>query len=474
MHRRLGCLVCGSKLPDAFSEEEISFLSLVAEQIALAVDDALNFKASQMARAELQRERDRLKLVLDLSNSLVSNLELRDLLRVISANVRRVMHCDSAGVALLDSASNQLRLHALDFPESKGILREEDLIPIEGSPAARVLETGEPVSLHGSDLAQRHLTAVAEGLKSLCLLPLAARDRKLGILGLGRLQDEPFTQDHIDFLSQIAGQIAIAVENALAYAQIADLKDQLAQEKLYLEDEIRSEMNFDEIVGESAALRRALQQVETVAPTDSTVLILGETGTGKELVARAIHYHSRRTSRAFGKLNCAAIPTGLLESELFGHEKGAFTGAISQKIGRLELADQGTLFLDEVGDIPLEQQPKLLRALQEREFERLGNTKTKKVDIRLVAATNRDLLKLVAHTSFAAICIIGSMCFPFAYLLCASGPRISLCWCATSHRNMPAGWTGGSRRFLQAPSIGCADGIGPETCANWRTSSSAP
>jgi formate hydrogenlyase transcriptional activator len=210
---------------------------------------------------------------------------------------------------------------------------------------------------------------------------------------------------------------------------------------LYLEDEIRSELNFDEIVGESAALRQALQQVDTVARTDSTVLILGETGTGKELVARAIHSHSRRSSRAFVRLNCAAIPTGLLESELFGHERGAFTGAITQKTGRLELADQGTLFLDEVGDIPLELQPKLLRALQEREFERLGSSKTKKVDVRVVAATNRDLSKMV----------IASTCFPFGFLRCASGVKISLYLCGTLLRSMPVGWKSKSRRFQPPP-----------------------
>ena len=189
-------------------------------------------------------------------------------------------------------------------------------------------------------------------------------------------------------------------DSALAFREISELKDKLAQEKLYLEEELRSEMNFDQIVGDSAALKHVLELVETVAPSDSTVLLLGETGTGKELIARALHDHSRRKDRTFVKLNCAAIPTGLFESELFGHEKGAFTGAISQKMGRLELADQGTLFLDEVGDVPLEIQPKLLRALQEREFERLGSTRTKKVNVRMIAATNRDLEGMIAAREF--------------------------------------------------------------------------
>jgi formate hydrogenlyase transcriptional activator len=241
---------------------------------------------------------------------------------------------------------------------------------------------------------------IAEGLKSTCLIPLANRGRALGVFSISRVTDTPFTSDDLDFLTQAAGQITIAIENALTFKEVSELRDRLAQEKLYLEEEIRSEMGFEHIIGSGAALKQVLELVNTVAPSDSTVLLLGETGTGKELIARAIHEHSRRQSRTFVKLNCAAIPTGLLESELFGHEKGAFTGAISQKIGRLELADHGTLFLDEVGDIPTEIQPKLLRAFQEREFERLGSTHTRKVNVRLIAATNRDLEKMVADREF--------------------------------------------------------------------------
>src|SRR6202041_1952529 len=231
-------------------------------------------------------------------------------------------------------------------------------------------------------------------------LPLVSRGRRLGVLTLASRVEDSFSPEDVAFLLQAAGQVAIGLENALAFGEIADLKDKLAQEKLYLEDEIRGEMDFEGIVGQSSALRNVLELVETVAPSDSTVLLLGETGTGKELIARAIHDRSRRKDRTFVKLNCAAIPTGLLESELFGHEKGAFTGAIAQKLGRLELADQGTLFLDEVGDIPIEIQPKLLGALQEREFERLGSNHTRKVNLRLVAATNRDLGKMMAAREF--------------------------------------------------------------------------
>src|SRR5881296_3629330 len=241
---------------------------------------------------------------------------------------------------------------------------------------------------------------VEHGIQSLCCVPLITRKGEVGTLNLASTQKDAFKSQDLDILQQVAAQVAIALDNARAYREIADLTDKLAKEKLYLEDEIRTELHFEEIVGESAPLKRVLAQAKTVAPSDATTLILGETGTGKELIARAIHRMSSRKDASFIKLNCAAIPTGLLESELFGHERGAFTGAISQKIGRLELADQGSLFLDEVGDIPLEIQPKLLRALQEREFERLGSTRTKKVDVRLVAATNRDLEKMIETREF--------------------------------------------------------------------------
>jgi len=242
--------------------------------------------------------------------------------------------------------------------------------------------------------------AVREGLKSFSFLPLISRNRAIGTLVFARLRDDAFSQADVDFLSQVANQVALAVENALAYREIRELKEQLSKEKLYLEDEIRTEMNFAQIVGSSISLRRALKRVETVAPTDSTVLIYGETGTGKELIARGIHDLSPRRPKPFVKLNCAAIPTGLLESELFGHEKGAFTGAIAQRIGRFEVADGGTIFLDEIGEIPLELQTKLLRVLQEREFERLGSSRTIRTDARLIAATNRDLEAMVSEQKF--------------------------------------------------------------------------
>src|SRR5947209_5952076 len=291
----------------------------------------------------------------------------------------------------------------MDFPESKGFVAEDLLLHVEGSEIGCVFKTGKPfVAGTKADITREWSApmARAEGFESGCALPLISRNRTLGILTLCSRVENSFSPEDVDFLMQAAGQVAIAVENALAYREIAELKDKLAQEKLYLEEEIRTAADFEGIVGQSSTLRQVLQLVETVATSDSTVLLLGETGTGKELVAHAIHDRSRRKERTLIKLNCAAIPTGLLESELFGHERGAFTGAVTQKIGRLELADQGTLFLDEVGDIPLELQPKLLRVLQEGEFERLGSAHTRRVNFRLIAATNRDLEKMVANREF--------------------------------------------------------------------------
>ena len=370
---------------------------------SMLLGHSLNSHESPSARPELQRESDRLKLLLDMTTTLVSTLECRELLRRVSASIRQVMHCDIVGVWLPDVERVYLRQLAMDFPESRGFAKEDALQPIEGSVIGAVFKAGKPVvlDLSSEQMAPYVSTEVrGEALESGCALPLISRGRTLGVLTLGSRIENSIRPEDVDFVLRAAGQLAIAIENRLAYREVAELKDRLAQEKLYLEDEIRGEIDFEGIVGQSSALRHVLSLVETVAPSDSTVLLLGETGTGKELIARAIHDRSHRKERTFVKLNCAAIPTGLLESELFGHERGAFTGAIAQKIGRLELADQGTLFLDEVGDIPIEIQPKLLRALQEREFERLGSNRTKKVDVRLVAATNRDLEKMMENREF--------------------------------------------------------------------------
>jgi formate hydrogenlyase transcriptional activator len=392
----LGVLCIGRAEPDAFSEDDIRYFSLVADFVALAIDDRL-------VRAQLEDERTRLKLVLDLNNSVASSLELREVLLSISPSIRKVMRIDTVALALPERDGTQIRLYALDFPDGKGLIRQDTLTPTEGSLSGQVLRSGE-VWVGDIDELRRlgfnHEVASGEGMESICMLPLCRRNRILGVLCLARLRKNAFTLPEIEFLSQIAGQVAIAIDNAFAYCQITELSDQLTREKLYLQDELRSEMNYEEIIGNSAALRKVLRQVEAVAPTGSTVLIYGETGTGKELIARAVHNLSERRTNAFVKLNCAAIPTGLLESELFGHERGSFTGAVAQRIGRFELASLGTIFLDEVGEIPLDLQPKLLRVLQEREFERLGSSKTLRTDARLIAATNRDLGAMVSEQTF--------------------------------------------------------------------------
>ena len=400
--RRLGAVGFGSQLVGAYSEVGVEFLQLVARQIAVAVDNALNYQAAQALQQLLEHERDRLKLLLDLNNSVVSTLDLRELFRAISAKVRQVMDCDYASVLLPEQDGKLLRVYARNFSEGGESWPEEIVVPALGRPASEVLASGEPLILDRQALSRYgpQLNLWSMGLKSVCFLPMISRDRVIGTLNLGRLTEDAFSRGDVDFLAQVAKQIAIGVENALHYEQVVEARERLAEERNYLTEEIRTEHDFEAIIGQSPALKRILKQAELVAPTGSTVLIMGETGTGKEVLARAIHDISPRRERTFVSINCAAIPMGLLESELFGHERGAFTGAIAQKIGRFELAHQGTLFLDEVGDIPLELQPKLLRVLQEQEFERLGSTRTLHVDSRLVAATSRDLAQMVENREF--------------------------------------------------------------------------
>jgi formate hydrogenlyase transcriptional activator len=381
-------------------------MELVARQVAVAVDYALNFEAAWAAEEQLARERDRLRALLEINNAVVSCLESKPLFQAISTALRRTFHLDYASLLIVDREIGALRLLSLDFPESAGVIREGIVVPIEDSLAGHTMRAGE-----GKIYAIGEVAAISPGtadvmareaVQSICSIPLMTHGKTLGTLNLGSRQAGFFTAADLQFFTQAASQVAIAVENSMAYQRIEELNARLAEEKVYLEDEIRTDNRFEEIVGQSRALKAILKQVETVAPTDSTVLIYGETGTGKELVARAIHDLSQRKQGTFVKLNCAAIPTGLLESEMFGHEKGAFTGAIAQRIGRFELAHRGSMFLDEVGEIPLELQTKLLRVLQEREFERLGSSRTIRTDARLIAATNRDLTAMVEEREFRA------------------------------------------------------------------------
>ena len=402
--RKLGALAFGSRMAAAYAEIDVIFLQQVARQVAVAVDNALNFQQAQFGQQQLEKERDRLGLMLEITNTVVSTLDLHELLNAVSSSLKRLVPHEYASLSLYDPETQRLQIHALDFPVSKGLLTEGLWVPVEGSPTGKAITTGKPIlitradiSQFGSDIAGRILN---EGLKSAYCLPLISHGRPLGTLVVASLVEENFPERDAELLRHIANQIAIAVENALAFRRMADRAKTLREEKLYLQDEVRTEYNFEEIIGASATLRGILDQLQTVAPTDSAILILGETGTGKELIARAIHNLSARRERTLVKVNCAAIPTGLLESELFGHEKGAFTGAIAQRVGRFELAHRGTIFLDEVGDIPLELQPKLLRVLQEQEFERLGSARTTRVDVRVVAATNVDLAQKVLENQF--------------------------------------------------------------------------
>jgi formate hydrogenlyase transcriptional activator len=403
-HRRVGVLTFGSRHADQYAADAVAFMEQVAAHVAIAVDNAINFDDAQRLQGELREERDRLRLVLDLNNLLVSRLDYPELLEALSDSLARVVKHDVASLALFDPESNKLRLQALTFTGARGVLEPNILLSRDGSPSGVAFQAGAATIFRKADLekfaANDAPDVVSAAAQSLCCVPLVTRRGSLGTLNVASVDPEAFPPAEVELLKQISSQIAIAVENALAYQEIAGMKDQLAEANLYLENEIRLQHDFSGIIGDSPALKRVLQAVESVAPTDSTVLLRGETGTGKELLARAVHDLSPRRDRTFVRLSVAALPVTLIESELFGYEKGAFSGAAAAKIGRLELANHGTLFLDEVGDIPQEVQPKLLRALQEREFERLGSTRTQRADVRLIAATNRDLEQMVADGIF--------------------------------------------------------------------------
>src|SRR5271168_2660617 len=402
--KALGTFSIDYREPRRPGAHELQLIENASYITGIAIERHMNEQA-------LRRERDRLRLLLEITSSVTSRLDLRQMVEALSTNLFKIMQCDVSALLLPDSESGALRTSVLYNPDARGPYREGSLVPMNSSISGQVLRKGKSIridsfeqvredpEIYGNSEGQliyKHV--VEEGLRTGCYLPLRGRDRVVGVLMLCRRSNNVFKQDDVVLLEQVARQVAIAVENTLEYEKATKDRDKETKRRLYLEEEIRAQCGA--IVGESPALRAALQLVSVVAPTDSSVLILGETGTGKELIARAIHDLSARRERAFVKLNCAAIPLGLLESELFGHEKGAFTGAIAQKMGRFELANKGTLFLDEVGDIPVELQAKLLRVLQEQEFERLGSNRTHKVDVRLIAATHRDLAAMVKQTTF--------------------------------------------------------------------------
>jgi len=394
--RRLGAMGFSSLEKEAYSETDVEFLCQIASQIAASVDNVLHHQ-------DLTHDRDRLRLLLEVTESIASHRDLEELFRDLAHRLPQVVPFDYINAVLHEPARDVMRLWLLVTSIPSTIIPGLE-IPVDESPGGWVWKTQQPLTVNDVTQERRFPRLMAmlreNGVQSFCVVPLTTAQRRLGAMGFGSLQRRTYQEAELAFMRQVAKQVAVAVDNALAYDNIAQLRDKLTKEKLYLEEEIQTDYNFEEIVGDSQALKRVLKAVQTVAVTDSTVLILGETGSGKELVARALHNLSDRRERTFVKLNCAAIPTGLLESELFGHEKGAFTGAIATKIGRFELADRGTLFLDEVGEIPPELQVKLLRVLQEQEFERLGSTRTIRVSVRIVAATNRDLRHMVEEQKF--------------------------------------------------------------------------
>ncbi|MGO9967068.1 MAG: sigma 54-interacting transcriptional regulator [Bryobacteraceae bacterium] len=395
--RRIGILGFGFTAPFHPDEDALAFLQRVASEVAVSVDGYL-------ARQALLRERDRMLVLFEITNALISKLPMDELFSAISEQLNRVVAHDFAVVTLLDKATGEVHLSGLHSPGGMQFEPGQTSGRPEGLPAGEALATGKPVVTAGLDFERfpspLYRKYAGLGFRSNCSIPLAGANGILGVLDLARRSGEPFTENEVDLLVQVARQIGIATENSLAYRELSEIKDKLATEKLYLEDEIRFDQNVGTMIGESPAFQAVLRGIQVVAPTDATVLIQGETGTGKELVARALHDLSGRNQRSFIKVNCAAIPATLLESELFGHEKGSFTGAFAQKIGRFELAHQGTLFLDEIGEIPLELQSKLLRAIQEQELERLGGNRTIKVDARLIAATNRNLKQMVDEGKF--------------------------------------------------------------------------
>jgi len=390
--RRFGALGLGKKVPEVLKGEDVEFLSRVALMGALALE-----------RDRANRALEEQQSLVAISRELSSSLELEKLLPVILSSLRSIARYDRAVLSLLDEDGKNVHLYG-DALEWEPFVNHGSAIRLEQSLSARAIQTRNVTFLAADDLRDLNeplaKAMYAGGVRSVCSVPLVAGNQIWGALNPSSMIENAFGPSEVEYLQQVANQIAAALQNAHAYREIAQLKERLAQEKRYLEHEIRSANRPDDIVGESPALKRVLDYAGIVADTDSTVLITGETGTGKERIARLIHSMSRRKDRNFIKLNCAAIPTGLLESELFGHEKGAFTGAVSQKLGRLELADKGTLLLDEIGEVALELQPKLLRVLQDQEFERLGGTKTIRVDVRLIAATNRDLVRAVEEKEF--------------------------------------------------------------------------
>jgi formate hydrogenlyase transcriptional activator len=409
--RKLGIMGFASEYRGYFSSEIVEFLSLVADELALGLHSALNYGGLEVVRNRYEEQATRLKLLFEVDRVIDSHLELSKLMQVLSPYFRRFIPVDAVALILPKAQDSRLYIHALEFPTAPSPVRNLETIQVHQreSIAARVFRSGRPWvgKVANFDEYRRMDPALAASIRAVCALPIARYGNVLGVLGFGRTEEREFSPEDTEFLLHVASRLAVAVADALKSGERTRLGEAgfpgpklIGGESSHPATSDARPAISEEIIGNSSALRNVLKQVELVAPTSTSVLICGETGTGKEMLARAVHASSGRNGGPFIKVNCAALPAGLLESELFGHEKGAFTGATSQRLGRFELAHGGTIFLDEIGELPLELQPKLLRVLQDGEFERVGSSRTFRTNARLIAATNRDLAVMVEQGRF--------------------------------------------------------------------------
>ncbi|KMK18259.1 transcriptional regulator [Pluralibacter gergoviae] len=390
-----------------WSEKELQRLHMLAQIVAVVSEQIQSRMSNNVDYDLLCHERDNFRILVAITNAVLSRLDIEELVGEVAKEIHHYFRIDAISVALRSSRKGKLSVYSSHYLEADSPVHDRTECDESGTLSERVFKSKEMllINLQAHDAMapyERMLFRIwGNKIQTLCLLPLMSGDTMIGVLKLAQCDEKVFTTANLRLLRQIAERVSIAVDNALAYQEIHRLKERLVDENLALTEQLNNvDGEFGEIIGRSDAISNVLRQVEMVAQSDSTVLILGETGTGKELFARAIHNLSGRNRRRMVKMNCAAMPAGLLESDLFGHERGAFTGASAQRIGRFELADKSSLFLDEVGDMPLELQPKLLRVLQEQEFERLGSNKLIRTDVRLIAATNRDLKKMVMDREF--------------------------------------------------------------------------
>ncbi|QSS41408.1 formate hydrogenlyase transcriptional activator FlhA [Klebsiella oxytoca] len=390
-----------------WTEKEYQRLHTFTQIVAVVTEQIQSRVSNNVDYDLLCRERDNFRILVAITNAVLSRLDIDELVSEVTKEIHRYFRIDAISVVLRSNRKGKLNIYSTHYLDASHPVHDQSEVDEAGTLTERVFKSKEMLllNLHEHDPLAPYEKMLFEmwdnKIQTLCLLPLMSGNTLLGVLKLAQCDEKVFTTTNLKLLRQIAERVSIAIDNALAYREIQRLKERLVDENLALTEQLNNvESEFGEIIGRSEAMNSVLKQVEMVAQSDSTVLILGETGTGKELIARAIHNLSGRNSRRMVKMNCAAMPAGLLESDLFGHERGAFTGASAQRIGRFELADKSSLFLDEVGDMPIELQPKLLRVLQEQEFERLGSNKLIHTDVRLIAATNRDLKQMVADREF--------------------------------------------------------------------------